>query len=132
MRLDGSTIALVQNLLNAATIALDQGDAQRYASCFSPNGSLYLEATKEYRRGHEELINWVDTAQEKRGNRQHWLGNICVEVGSEGTLSSESYWQAWDQGECVSSGVCRDVVVRDQSGCWMLDSRTIVNSWAKS
>ena len=125
----GAEIALVQNVLNRVMLALDDGDGEAFAGCFTPDGTCDVRLNGAHKEGADELAALCEFLHSKFATCRHWEGNVCVTAGPDGTLKNVSYWKAMDGGTCVSTGVHRDTLVHSETAGWQLKARVIEHVW---
>jgi hypothetical protein len=125
-------------------LASDAGDAEGYASCFTPDGLLLVRGLSlaesgvmqrggELRiHGREALIAFKQRDVAGRGGRyrRHWNGSLALRRLDAGRVQGRCYLQAYN-GEpgalpvLAQTGVYEDVLVRHE-GAWRFAHRTLV------
>ena len=73
-----SDILNIQNVLNRAMIAMDNGDEDMFASCFTPNASIDIVVAGLSKSGSESIKELARNIHKRFSPCQHWEGNICV------------------------------------------------------
>ena len=111
-------------------MALDAADSPAFASCFTEDGSCEIKLTGGLSTGRVALEGLCDALHGKFGHLRHWEGNVTVVEGDGDTLHQHSYWKALRGGECVATGVHRDVMV-ESDGAWLIKQRIIEHTWRK-
>jgi hypothetical protein len=117
----------IMNLYSAYNLASDEGDAEWYASCFTPDGELH--GTYEF-KGREALAAWKkkDMAGRTHLYRRHWNGSIHLEKLDEDTIRGRCYLIAYN-GEpgtlpnMTHAGVYTDTLKRVDGGWKFADRR---------
>ena len=134
----GSDIARIQNLLNRVMLAMDSGDGETFADCFTADGTCSVKISGAKASGCDELVSLCMNIHSKfcagpTLRCRHWEGNVCIlpATSTEGELTNESYWKALNGGEIVSTGIHRDKIVCI-AGEWQILSREIVHTWTKA
>jgi hypothetical protein len=130
--MDGSDIALIQNLLNHVMIAMDKGDGAAFSSCFTSDGVCDVVLSNAHSVGTAQLEKFCEGIHEKFPTCRHWEGNVAVSPinGSQGQHATNvSYWKALDGCDIVSMGIHEDTLHRTEAGVWKIASRQIVHTW---
>ena len=131
-------IMLITNTLNACMLAMDSGDGDAFANCYTRDGRCTIVMSGKTTVGRESLSALCVALHARfcvAMNCRHWEGNVCVTKGdNDGELRNRSYWKAMDGGEVVSTGTHDDVLVQspDGSGAWCIKSRIISHIWTKA
>jgi hypothetical protein len=133
-------IALVTNTLNTVMIAMDTGDGNLFASCFTEDGACEIPLTKAPNptQGTEALVALGAELHAKFPKAKHWEGNICIRRANRGeggvkkdVLRNTSYWKAMEGGEVVSTGEHDDILI-NVNGEWKIEYRIISHLWTKA
>jgi hypothetical protein len=71
----------IQQLYARYNVAIDSGDAEGYAACFTPDGVF----NKQF-KGHDGLTGFIKQWREKMNgaNRRHWNTNLVITPTAEG------------------------------------------------
>ena len=125
----GEEIALATNVLNDNLNQMDLGDGAGFAACYAENGTLRVCLTDGTCRGRVEIAAMGEKLHEKFSLCKHWEGNVCVKRGEDGKLTNHSLWKALNGGEVVSTGTHDDVLVKQEDGSWLIESRVIKHTW---
>src|SRR5690349_2229847 len=75
----------IQQLYARYNTAIDTGDAEGWASTFTPDG-VFNNNT----RGHDALVQFVHDWRDKRNgaNRRHWNSNLVITPTGDGAIGS--------------------------------------------
>ena len=127
----GSVIVpLATNTLNSIMIAMDEGDAALFASCYTPDGTCTIKLANKTSTGTEALSALCMGLHNKFKGVRHWEGNVCIRQPEPGVLTNTSYWKALSGGEIISTGIHKDVLECDGETC-KIKSREIIHTWTK-
>lgn len=134
----GSDIARIQNLLNRVMLAMDSGDGETFADCFTADGTCSIKISGAKACGCDELLSLCMDIHAKfcagpTIRCRHWEGNVCIlpAASTARELKNESYWKALNGGEVVSTGIHRDRIVSIGDE-WKILSREIIHTWTKA
>ncbi len=125
--------AEITNLYARYNLASDAGEADEYADCFTPDGTLEgLRMTQ----GRETLRAYKLKEKAARSNlyRQHWNGSLHLERADAQTVHGRCYFMAFngvpEQAPAMSHcGTYHDVIVKFE-GRWRFKSRRIQYNFA--
>jgi hypothetical protein len=142
----------VANTLNDFMLALDQGDAARFAGLFAVDGgSCEVVRLGQTARTRAELEGLCADLHRRFSGTLHFELNHVIRrarlppmtpptdlavAGAAQFLreacTNRSYWQAVRDGETVSSGIHVDDLERDPAtGLWLFRRRRIWHVWTK-
>jgi len=133
-------IAQCTNTLNKALIAMDLGDGDMFASCFTEDGVCHIAINKNTKTGNAELVALGKALHAKFKHCKHWEGNVCIDASgwpdsttnasqNASTVYNRSYWKAMDGGDCVSTGIHCDTLQLQADGQFKISHRTITHTW---
>jgi SnoaL-like protein len=125
--------AEITNLYGRYNLSSDAGEADIYADCFTPDGTLQgLRLTQ----GRETLRAYKITEKAARNHlyRQHWNGSLCLERIDDETVRGRCYFMAFNgtPGEVPAMTHCgsyEDVIVKFEDR-WRFKSRRIQYNFA--
>ena len=125
---------IITNMLNRVMLAMDTAEKEVFSSCFSTEATCEIKITNQSFTGKEELEGLCASLAEKFKDARHWEGNICLHQNTEGQMINTSYWKAIDGGTIISTGIHRDLLIRDpnQEGNWLIKKRTIDHTYTKA
>ena len=123
-------VPLATNCMHSVMIAMDEGDSELFASCFTSEGSCTIKVADKTSTGHDELKQLCASLHSKFQGIRHWEGNVCVRQAGPGVLSNTSYWKALNGGEIVSTGIHKDIIECDGETCKIV-AREIIHTWTK-
>ncbi len=114
----------IDQLICRYNFALDRGDAEAFADCFTPDG-VFLLMGQEQARGREALIAYV-----RELGAPGQLRHVVTSVLSEGTgeeASSQAYCTVFSSApgsgtQVIAQGVYGDQLIRE-SGVWRFTKR---------
>ena len=135
--------AEITDLYAQYNLASDAGDAEAYAACFTPDGTLLVQGLSllptgamqrggELRvQGREALVAFKNRDAGGRNGRyrRHWNGSLALRRLDGERIEGRCYLQAYN-GEpgalptLAQTGVYRDVLVR-RGGAWRFLSRML-------
>eukprot|EP00090_Calanus_glacialis_P013947 TRINITY_DN22586_c0_g1_i1.p1 TRINITY_DN22586_c0_g1~~TRINITY_DN22586_c0_g1_i1.p1 ORF type:complete len:144 (-),score=30.99 TRINITY_DN22586_c0_g1_i1:9-440(-) len=125
----------ITNSLNEMLQCMDLGTEEactRFADLFTNDGELQIPFAKVIKRGPEELKSLCKFLHHKFRPSTHWEGNVVLKSLNSGVISNRSYWQAFQNGQCISIGIHEDVFVQVQEGnAWKCKKRVIKHLWTK-
>ena len=125
--------ALAINTVNEYMIALDQGDAKRFAKLFVDGGTCEVKKIGSVATGVDELSGLCMALSARFKGTQHLEYNPTLTATDDpNILTNESYWHAVANGGIVSMGIHTDVLQRQINGQWKFRSRIIWHSWTKA
>jgi SnoaL-like protein len=113
---------------------LDDGDAEGWAGAFTEDGTFGQDTRPEPRRGRAVIAERMRLSVARLAAeglvRRHWVGNLTVRPGPDGTLLTRYYALVVDTPGGGSatlrlSTVCDDVLVADGAGGWQVSARYI-------
>lgn len=117
----------IQQLLARYNQTFDSGDAESWASCFTPDGSFQGRAGKV--TGAQALADYAAAAR-SRGTYRHMTGNIYIESGSSpdrATVHSHMIYYTLKQQPVPTIELSArqvDQVVKTEKG-WRIASRVL-------
>jgi hypothetical protein len=128
--LSGEDYAEIQNLYAYYNLCSDAGDAEGYASCFTPDGVLM--SGQSFRvQGRADFVAFKKKDVAGRGGRyrRHWNGSIHLEKIGPDTVRGRCYLSAYNGvpgslPELADVGVYEDKVVRTAEG-WRFAERKL-------
>jgi len=126
----------LSDLIARCMWALDFGDPNAYASCFAPDGELFMDGIPEgaskpgLYRGRDELQSHAATVfNSTAGHVRHWNSNSVLN-GSGDHASAESYVVVIRVGQFPLAGIISTGIHRDTfqkfDGEWKIVRRTFV------
>ena len=127
----GDVIAQCTNTLNKVLIAMDLGDGDMFADCFTADGVCRIAINNTHKTGTTELAGLGKALHAKFSKCKHWEGNVCILASDTNTVTNRSYWKAMDGGECVSTGIHEDSLRLQADGQWKIANRIITHTWTK-
>jgi hypothetical protein len=113
---------------------LDDGDADGWAGAFTEDGTFGQDTRPEPRRGRSVIAERMRLSAARLASegliRRHWVGNLTVTPGPDGSLLTRYYALVVDtpRGGPAAlrlSTVCDDVLVPDGAGGWLVSARYI-------
>ena len=121
------------NTISEYCIALDQGDSTRFASLFTPDGTLEVVKMSMVARGEKEIASLCDSLSATFKGSMHLEANPTLTSLTKDLCANESYWQAFSpEGELFSAGIHTDVLAKSsEDGHWRFKSRKIYHTWTK-
>ena len=137
--INGAIIAQITNTVNRVMVAMDLGDGDRFANCFTEDGKVSVNLASKARGGklwqeystRSEIAGLGVALHNKFAECQHWEGNVSVWPGSENnTLRNVSYWKSLRGGEVQSTGIHEDVFINVR-GNWLIRERKIHYTFSK-
>jgi hypothetical protein len=123
-------VPLATNTINSVMIAMDEGDEELFASCFTDSGTCTIKLANKTFTGKEELKTLCTSLHNKFKGKRHWEGNVCIRQGEPGVLTNTSYWKALDGGDIISTGIHRDIIECDGETCKIV-SREIIHTFTQ-
>ena len=123
-------VPLATNAVNQIMIAMDAGNEDAFAGQFTETGTCHVIVMDRTFEGTSELKGLCKTLHTKFKGVRHWEGNVCITQEEDG-LTNTSYWKAMNGGECVSTGMHKDILECDGETCKII-SRTIIHFWTKA
>jgi hypothetical protein len=114
----------IQQLYARYNVAIDTGDAEGWASTFTPDG-VFNNST----RGHDALVQFVRDWRDKRNgaNRRHWNSNLVITPTADGA-SGSVYLILLDIGVkppvAATTGMYEDMLVKTAQG-WRFKTRIV-------
>ena len=133
-------IVLCTNTINRVMIAMDLGDGQNFANCFTDDGSCHVALSNTTKIGRTELADLCVGLHNRFKDCYHWEGTVSIwpvrqaECQNENVVEmrNTSYWKAMSGGECVSTGIHEDILVfQEKENEWKIRSRKILHTWTK-
>ena len=129
--MNGNDIALITNTLNSCMVAMDNGDTEWFADCYTEDGECTIIKANATKTGRDELKGLCSFLYSKFSHCKHWEGNISVRsCESINQCTNISYWKAISDNEIVSTGIHRDVLVKCDNE-WKIKSRVIEHTYSK-
>lgn len=88
----------IQNLYSYYNLASDAGDADGYASCFTEDGELRIDAVGLAVCGREALHAFKLADAGRRGGRyrRHWNGSLHLQRLPDGTVRGRCYLHGYN------------------------------------
>jgi hypothetical protein len=121
----------IQNLYSLYNLCSDAGDAEGYASCFTEQGVLRIDAVGIRLEGRATLLAFKRADAGRRGGRyrRHWNGSLHLQKQTDGSVRGRSYLHGYngDPGklpELADVGSYVDRIVKI-SGEWKFAERVI-------
>lgn len=121
----------IQNLYSYYNLCSDAGDAEGYASCFTANGLLRLEAANMRIEGRADLLAFKRADAGRRGNRyrRHWNGSLHLQKQPDGSVRGRCYLHGYNGEpgklpELIDAGSYVDRIVKE-AGEWKFAERQI-------
>ena len=119
----GDRLAILE-LLARGLRALDGGDGEAAAACFTADGALHVPPHGRF-EGHAAIVAFVRAheAANERGNR-HWTNNVILERGAGGEARLACYLLGLDLGAGADGGpaiawlALADARLRVEGGEW--------------
>ncbi len=112
----------IQDLVARYNTAIDSGDAETWASMFTPDGTF--ESGGRVHQGTDALTTFARGFAERLAGSRHWNNNMIVEGdGDEATL--RCYLLLMRAGQVVTSAQYQDTL-RRVDGQWRFASRRVV------
>ncbi len=112
MSIDAAIYADVQNLYAFYNFASDEGNAEAYANCFSPNGVLEIPSIGLRVTGYSALLAFKEADRDRRGDRlrRHWNSGLYLERVNEDTARGRCYLHGYNNapGKAPVLGIPRD------------------------
>jgi SnoaL-like protein len=135
LRVTGDEYTEIINLYSAYNLTSDEGDAEGYANCFTPDGEHH--GTYDL-KGRAELIRYKKEDKAKRTHlyRRHWNGSIHLEKIDGGTIRGRCYFFGYN-GEpgqlpyMTHAGVYTDTIKLTEEG-WKFAERRIAFDGAQA
>lgn len=112
----------IQQLYSRYNVAIDSGDAEGYASTFTPDGVFNTMS------GHDALVGFVKTWREKLNGatRKHWNNNLQIS-GNSIQATGHVYLMLVDIGtkpaSILTTATYTDTLVKTKDG-WRFTRRT--------
>jgi uncharacterized protein (TIGR02246 family) len=112
----------IQQLYAKYNIAIDTGDAEGYASTFTPDGVFNSMS------GHDALVNFVKAWREKMGGatRKHWNNNLQI-TGDSKAANGMVYLILLDYSTkpptIIATATYTDSLIKTKEG-WRFTKRT--------
>lgn len=115
----------IQDLYGRYNHAIDFGDAEGWAACFTADG-VFSSAQGSF-SGPEQLAAFAKGYADNIKGR-HWVSNLVIEADGDGA-KAKCYLVLYRLGgeggpSILTTGVYNDVLVRD-GGAWRFKSRTV-------
>ena len=140
MKLSAQDYLDIHNLYAQYNHVSDAADANRYADCFTEDGTLQAPDIGINVSGRAALIahKQRDGANRDGQYRRHWNGSVHLEPQSDGSVIGRCYLIAYNgqPGQLptlADCGVYLDTVIRDD-GEWKFSRRILsmdASSWGK-
>ena len=114
----------IQQLYARYNLAIDTGDAEGWASTFTPDG-VFNNST----RGHDALVQFIHNWRDKLNgaNRRHWNTNLVI-TPAPGGASGSVYLLLLDIGVrpavAGTTGMYEDALVKTPQG-WRFKTRVV-------
>ena len=114
----------IQQLYARYATTIDTGDAEGWASTFTPDGVFNSNT-----RGHDALVQFVHDWRDKRNgaNRRHWNANLVI-TSSAGGANGSIYLMLMDVSARppapVSTAMYEDTLVKTAQG-WRFKTRVL-------
>ncbi len=132
MSIDAAIYADVQNLYAFYNFASDEGNAEAYANCFSPNGVLEIPSIGLRVTGYSALLAFKVADRDRRGDRlrRHWNSGLYLERVNEDTARGRCYLHGYNNAPgkapvLADVGRYDDELVRID-GAWRFAHRRII------
>lgn len=132
MSLNGSDLALIQNTLNSCMVAMDAGDVDWFAECYTEDGTCTILKANVVKSGRSDLKGLCAFLHEKFSDCKHWEGNVSIRrTDDPNECTNISYWKAISSrtGDIASTGIHRDVLVRCGDE-WKIKARIIEHTYS--
>jgi ketosteroid isomerase-like protein len=113
----------IQQLYSRYNMAIDMGDAEGWAACFTPDGVFQTF------NGHDALVGFINTWKErmKGGNMRHWNSNLAITPSADGATGAV-YLLLVDISAkppaIQSASMYKDVLVKTANG-WRFKNRQV-------
>jgi hypothetical protein len=109
----------------------DTGDAEGYASCFTPDGIMDQVTRKLVIKGYDNLVEYKKQDVAGRGGkyRRHWNGGLVLRKLADGTVHGSCYLHAYNGAPgglpvLQAAGVYEDRLVK-VDGAWKFALRKL-------
>ena len=129
-KLSGEDYAEIQNLYAYYNLCSDAGDAEGYASCFTPDGVLASGPSFKV-QGRPNFVAFKKKDAGSRGGRyrRHWNGSIHLEKLDENTVRGRCYLATYNGmpgtlPELADVGVYEDKIIKTAEG-WRFAERKL-------
>lgn len=88
----------IQNLYGYYNLSSDAGDAEGYASCFTEDGVLRLDAAGVLMKGRAKLLEFKRADAARRGGRirRHWNGSLHLQRQPDGSVRGRCYLHGYN------------------------------------
>lgn len=121
----------IQNLYAYYNLCSDAGDADGYASCFTPDGEMSIPTLGVHIQGRDNLhaFKLRDKAQRGGRYRRHWNSGLYLEPLDGHAIRGRCYLQAYNgepghHPDLADVGVYEDTLVK-HDGEWRFAKRVI-------
>lgn len=125
MALSAEDVLAIQQLYARYNHAIDFGDADGWAACFTPDG-VFASSARGETAGREALRAFAE-AFSQRTKARHWTNNLVVE-GDGAEARGSCYLALYTLGDggarLTATGVYRDQLVRTAEG-WRFKRRDV-------
>ena len=128
MALSAADIIEIQNLYSDYNFAIDFGDAEAWAACFTPDGSLH-SGFGEPTTGTDALVEFGAGTHAMLPGARHQVANLAIR-GDGDEATGRCYLQMYNtaggaaETALVISGVYEDRLVRHE-GAWRFAERVM-------
>jgi 3-phenylpropionate/cinnamic acid dioxygenase small subunit len=116
----------IQQLYARYNHAIDSGDAQGWAACFTAEGT-FSSATGNF-AGREQLAAFAEGFA-RRLKARHWTNNLLIDA-ADGGASGKCYLMLLRLGDAdtstsiLTTGIYTDALVKED-GAWKFKSRSV-------
>ncbi len=116
----------IQQLYARYNHAIDSGDADGWAACFTADGTFTSGASGSF-AGREQLTTFAQGFA-SRLKARHWTNNLIIEADGEGATGTCYLMllrlQEGSPASVLTTGIYRDSLLRD-AGAWKFTSRSV-------
>ena len=130
--INGTIIAQATNTINKAMVAMDLGNGELFAACFTEDAEVTVATINSTSTGRIEIAALGVALHNKFSTCRHWEGNVSLWPGIEkNTLRNVSYWQALEGAKVKGTGIHEDVLINVR-GQWLIKKRKILHTFSSA